>query len=138
MKRKITILITMILAIILTFSFVENAEAATKSTAIQKYRKEAKKIEKKYKIKAVDSSALTYNKITHRKNQVLIERCIGKVKNKKKDGKLLNGNSDYGTYISYKNIKCKKGDIIVSYFLWNPENNAEDDVIARWDFVIKK
>lgn len=109
-----------------------------KMKSIQKYRNTAKKIEKKYGLQVVDSSKITYEILVHRKNKVIIERCIGKVTNRNRDGKILNGNGKSSYYISYKGIKCKKNDIVISYFLWNPENNIEDDIIARWDFVVKK
>ncbi len=134
MKRKINIVLVLFVMAITILSSV-NVEAAT-SNGINQYRRQARKIEKRYKLKAIDSSKLTYKMITNRKNRVILERCIGKVKNKNKDGKVLNTNE--GNYISYKGVKCKKGDIIVSYLLWNPENDRNDDVVARWDFVIKK
>lgn len=134
MKRKVNIMLVLFVIVIAILSTID-AEAAT-SNGINQYRRQARKIEKRYKLKAIDSSKLTYKMITNRKNSVILERCIGKVKNKNKDGKVLNANKGY--YISYRGVKCKKGDIIVSYFLWNPENNMDDDVVARWDFVIKK
>lgn len=129
---KIWMVLLLIMSILLSTTSVE---AALRNNNLKKYRKVAEKIEKKYSLKATDSSKLDYEKITHRKYTVILERCIGKVKNKNKDGKVLNTNEGY--YISYKDVKCKKGDIVITYFLWNPENNLDDDVIARWDFVIK-
>lgn len=134
MKRKVNILLILLVMMITILSSV-NVEAAT-SNGINQYRRQARKIEKRYKLKAIDSSKLTHKMIINRKHTVILERCIGKVKNKNKDGKVLNTNE--GNYISYKGVKCKTGDIVVSYFLWNPENNSVDDVVARWDFVIKK
>lgn len=135
--KNIKRLSIIILVLVVMFSSSINTEAATNK--LFKYRKMAKQIEQRYGLNVIDSSKLTYKKLTHRKKTVIVERCIGKVRNKQKDGKVLNPPKDAaGYYISYKGVKCKKGDIIVTYFLWNPENNIEDDIIARWDFVIKK
>lgn len=136
MKKNIKVWMVLLLVVSILFTSTMSVEAASKGMNLKKYRKAAEKIEKKYGLNAIDSSKLTYEKITHRKHTVILERCIGKVKNKNKDGKVLNTNEGY--YISYKGVKCKKGDIVITYFLWNPENNIEDDIIARWDYVIKK
>lgn len=134
MKKNFKIWMVLLLIILILFSSATNVEAAYKN--LKKYRKAAEKIEKEYGLNAIDSSKLTYKMITHRKHTVILERCIGKVRNKNKDGKVLNSNEGY--YISYEGVKCKKGDIVITYFLWNPENNICDDIVARWDYVIKK
>lgn len=136
MKKNFRIWMVVLLVMSIIFSSITSVEAASKNKSLKKYRKVAERIEKKYGLNAIDSSKLTYEMITHRKHTVILERCIGKVKNKNKDGKVLNTNEGY--YISYNGVKCKKGDIVITYFLWNPENNLDDDVIARWDYVIKK
>lgn len=136
MKKSIKKFMISFLVMSILFSFKTIVNAKSNDNYLKKYRKEAEKIEKKYGLNVVDSSELTYRKITHRKHTVILERCIGKVTNKNKDGKVLNANEGY--YISYKGVVCRKGDIIVTYFLWNPENNFDDDVVARWDYVIEK
>lgn len=110
-----------------------------KTNKLSDYRKQAAKIEHEYKLNAIDTSKLTYKAITHRKGTVILERVIGKVVSNKKDGKVINQgyNTEYN-YISYKGVDCKKGDVIVTYVLYNPENNAEDDIVARWDYVLEK
>ncbi len=79
-----------------------------------------------------DTKKITYQDITHRKGNVLIEKMVGKVTTKKKDGKV----GKY--YISYKGVKCKKGDKILSYFVYDSNNNIEDDIVRRYDFVLSK
>jgi len=132
---KKTIAMIMVATTIMSTSI--NVEA--KGNKLDWYRLQAIEIETEAnQMQVVDTSELTYYDITHRKGSVLVERVIGKVKNNKKDGRVLNhGNNPYN-YISYKGIKCKKGDIIVTYVLYNPENNYEDDIIARWDYIIAK
>lgn len=136
MKKNFKICMVTLLVVSILFTLMTNVEAASKNSNLKKYRKAAEKIEKKYGLNAIDSSKLTYEKLTNRKHTIILERCIGRVRNNNKDGKVLNTNEGY--YISYKGVKCKKGDIIVTYFLWNPENNVSDDIVARWDYVIGK
>lgn len=112
----------------------------TAGSKLDGYRQQARQIEKQNKIVAVDTAKLTTKQITHRKGTVLVERIIGVVKNSRKDGKILNvpKGETYYNYISYRDVSCKKGDVIVTYCLYNPESNGEDDIIARWDYKLKK
>lgn len=120
MKKKINIWVIVLFAAIISSFVVGNTEAATqKMKSIQKYRNTAKKIEKKYGLQVVDSSKITYEILVHRKNKVIIERCIGKVTNRNKDGEILNGNGKSSYYISYKGIKCKKNDIVIIYSVFD-------------------
>ena len=65
-----------------------------------------------------------------------IERIVGRVTDNKKNGKVLNPPKDGGYYISYKSVKgARKGDLIVTYCVYNPYSNYDDDVIERWDFI---
>lgn len=92
MKKNIKVWMVVLLVMSIIFSSTTSVEAASKSKNLKKYRKTAEKIEKKYGLNAIDSSKLTYEKITHRKHTVILERCIGIVKDKNKDGKVLNTN----------------------------------------------
>lgn len=81
----------------------------------------------------IDSNKLTHKMLVTRKKKhiMYIEICKGTVKNKKKDGKLSDG-----SYISYKKVKgCHKGDKIMTYCVYNPFTNYDDDIIERWDFI---
>lgn len=92
-------------------------------------------------VKIVNCNKLTYKMLTNRKgkNIVYVERIKGKVVNKKLDGKILNCNKSSGNYISYKRVKgAKKGDTIITYCVYNPYSNAEDDIILRLDFIINR
>lgn len=84
----------------------------------------------------IDSSDLTLEMLQSRNGTVYIEKCIGIVSDFHKGGFLLNGdNSNY--YISYTNVpKANAGDIVLTYFVYNPLNNVEDDIIWRIDFVL--
>lgn len=132
-----SLLTTTLTATLFTASTGQITEA--KTSKLGEYHKQAQKIEQTYNLDVIDTSKLTYKVITHRKGTVIIERAIGKVINNSKDGRVLNqgGNTEYD-YISYRGVDCKKGDIIVTYLLYNPENNYCDDIVARWDYVLKK
>lgn len=127
------------ITLVATFISTPSARLKAKTNSLANYRNQARQIEQQYNLNVIDTSKLTYKAITHRKGTVIVERVIGKVITDQKDGKVLNqvGNTEYD-YISYKNVDCKQGDVIVTYLLYNPENNYCDDIVARWDYVIKR
>lgn len=127
----------LVMALVFVLNSYTTVEA--KTTKVSDYRRQAERIEKKFDLNVVDTADLTYKATTHRKGTVLVERVIGRVKNNNGDGKVLNNGNNPYNYICYKDwIDCKKGDVIVTYVLYNPENNVEDDFIARWDYKLKK
>ena len=84
-----------------------------------------------------DSKELTGDMLRSRNGEIIIEKTIGKVINKKLDGQILNYQDKDYRYISYKNVKgAKKGDVILTYCIYNPDNQYEDDIIARYDYII--
>lgn len=90
--------------------------------------------------KVIDCDKLTEKMLTHRSNKkhhiMYIERIYGIVTDNKKNGKVLNPPVNGGYYISYKSVKgARKGDLIVTYCVYNPYTNWDDDVIERWDFI---
>lgn len=88
--------------------------------------------------KVIDCNDLTEEMLTTRKeNSIMyIERIIGKVTDNAKNGTVLNPPVDGGYYISYASVKgARKGDTIVTYCVYNPYSNYDDDVIERWDFI---
>lgn len=99
-----------------------------------------KKIHKKYKRSKiytwnVQTDEEVWDLITHRKglkyNVVLCVygQCI--------DNK-GNGIDNMGYYISYRGVKgAKKGKWIFTYLVYRRGNNHEDDIIARYDVVMK-
>lgn len=89
-------------------------------------------------VKIIDCNDLTEEMLTTRKdhNVMYIERIIGKVTDNAKNGKILNPPDDGGYYISYASVEdARKGDLIITYCVYNPYSNYEDDVIERWDFI---
>lgn len=90
-------------------------------------------------IRVYDQKKLTYKILSNRmeKGEIIIERCKGKVVNKRLDGKIINPAQKGYDYISYRSVEgARKGDKIVTYFVYNPYTNAEDDIILRLDFIL--
>lgn len=96
-------------------------------------------------IEIYDTSELTPQIMANRNGKIIVEKVIGKVTNQKLDGEILNcdidnggyTNKDGGNYISYERVdEAKEGDKIVTYFIYNPFTNAQDDVMTRLDFII--
>lgn len=89
-------------------------------------------------VKVVDCNDLTEEMLTTRKenNIMYIERIIGKVTDNEKNGTVLNPPEDGGYYISYASVEdAEIGDTIITYCVYNPFSNYDDDVIERWDFI---
>lgn len=79
-----------------------------------------------------DSSELTEDILANRQGKLIIEKCIGTVTDDEKNGSL-----EDGSYISYADVNCVKGDTITTYLIYNPDTNYTDDVIERFDYVQK-
>lgn len=90
--------------------------------------------------RVIDCDKLTEKMLTHRSNKkkhiMYIERIIGKVTDNEKNGTVLNPPVDGGYYISYASVEdAEIGDTIITYCVYNPYTNWDDDVIERWDFI---
>lgn len=79
-----------------------------------------------------DSSELTEDILANRQGKLIIEKCVGTVTDDEK-----NGNLEDGSYISYADVDCTKGDTVTTYLIYNPKTNYTDDVIERFDYVQK-
>lgn len=79
-----------------------------------------------------DSSELTEDVLANRQGKLIIEKCIGTVIDDEKNGSL-----EDGSYISYADVDCVKGDSVITYLIYNPDTNYTDDVIERFDYVQK-
>lgn len=73
--------------------------------------------------------------------KIIIERVIALVTNAEREGdaKVLNTNGDYN-YISYygTDLDYTTGTIMITYLMYNPETDYEDDIIERYDFVLDR
>lgn len=77
-----------------------------------------------------DSSELTEDILANRQGKLIIEKCVGTVTDDEKNGSL-----EDGSYISYADVNCTKGDSVITYLIYNPDTNYTDDVIERFDFI---
>ena len=96
-------------------------------------------------LKIYDTDELTPQIMANRNGKIIVEKIVGKVTNDKLDGEILNCNAeeggytnkDGGNYISYERVDgAKEGDKIVTYYIYNPFSNEQDDVLTRMDFII--
>ena len=92
-----------------------------------------------------DTSEITPEIMANRNGKIIVEKIIGKVTSHKLDGQILNcdvdnggyTNKDGGNYISYERVDgAKEGDKIVTYYIYSPFTNEQDDVMARLDFIL--
>lgn len=74
---------------------------------------------------------------TRTQDTLIIEYTQGIVLNDDCDGMILNTDDDYYNYISYSCIKeaVNPGDIIETYFIYNPYTTYTDDIIQRIDVL---
>lgn len=81
---------------------------------------------------------LTCEILENRGDDIIIEKIIGTVTNKKKDGRIM-GASLGCDYISYKRVKgAKKGDTILTVCIYTPGNSYTDDICERFDYIIDR
>lgn len=83
----------------------------------------------------IGTADLTADELEHRDGKLIIECVIGVVDDDEGNGHVL---AD-GSYIAYKSTKCDvaKGNVVCTYFVYNPDTNAFDDVLMRFDYVIE-
>lgn len=90
-------------------------------------------------IEVYDSADLTLEDLQNRNGKIIIEKCIGEVVSGEKDGKILNYEDPDHYYISYRSVEdCKVGDVILTYFIYNPDTDYEDDILERFDYIIDR
>ena len=86
-----------------------------------------------------ETDDLTLEDILTRQDRdaLVIERLVGVVLNDAGDGRVLNTTDDYYNYISYNSVPgARPGDIVVTYCIYDPETDVEDDIIERCDTII--
>lgn len=143
--RKI-IIISMMLAIIL--SFTAEAKTVAKegingySISVEQYNgktvvkwngRKIRSYKFNGKVKIVPERKLTEKMLLRRKNKTLyIERIVGKVINNRLDGRTSGGH-----HISYRSLRGKvaKGDVVITYCVYNPFTRWIDDIDERYDIV---
>ena len=92
-------------------------------------------------VKVYDSSEITPDILENREGKTIVERCYGIVLDMETgDGRIINAADGAGNYISYRSVyqTHDENSIILTYLVYNPENNYCDDIIIRYDFVLEK
>jgi hypothetical protein len=88
-------------------------------------------------VQIYETNELTYDMLINRNGKIIIEKVIGKVENDNLDGKILNCIDEEHDYICYKRVDgVKKGNVVLTYFIYNPYTSYTDDVLTRIDFII--
>ena len=132
----------------------ETTATATETTEkkefswLESYNETAENLEL---FKVYDAVDLTEEMLINRNGDLIIERVYGLVVDEEGNGRVLmthediekahnrdyNGIAEYNYYISYKGTpRVEKGDIMLSYFVYNPDSNYSDDTIARFDYIM--
>lgn len=132
--KKIMMLVLMAL-MILTIPVTTQAKTSAQTRVTQT----EKKIKKKFKrVKIITRTKHNFNKIwkeTSRrkgKGYYLVEKFQGTALNK------YIGRDPNGYYTSYKYVKgVRKGSRIITYLVYCRSCNEPDDIVARYDVVIK-
>ena len=85
----------------------------------------------------IDSSELSNEELENRNGKLIIERVIGVVDDAETGAGHVLNNENF--YISYKRVDgISNGNVICSYFVYNPDTNYIDDIIMRFDYVIEE
>lgn len=85
-------------------------------------------------VEIYDSENLTYDILTNRNGKTIVEKTYGVVLDEEGNGMQLNPSVAGQDYIKYHDLPV--GSVVLSVFVYNPETNAEDDIISRSDFVL--
>lgn len=81
-----------------------------------------------------DSWDLDAEILENRDGNIIIERCIGFCLDYQGNGVVFNGDSYYN-YISYRGI-ATKGDLVVTWLVYDWRNNYVDDIYYRYDYIV--
>lgn len=90
-----------------------------------------------------DPDDLTAEVLTHRTehNVLIVERIIGQVTDaESRTGRIINTEDQSCDFISYKYSEppVAEGTIMLSYLIYNPLTDGEDDTVNRYDFVLDR
>lgn len=129
----------MLVLVVLMISVTVPVTAQAKTSAQTRVTQTEKKIKKRFKkIKIITRNKHNFNKVwkqtVHRKGKgyYLVEKFQGTALNK------YIGKDPNGYYTSYKYVKgVRKGSKIITYLVYCRHCNEPDDIIARYDVVVK-
>lgn len=80
-----------------------------------------------------------WERIENRNGKLVVERCIGEVLDAENGtGFVYNGDPE-DNFISYRCVRdIKNGDVICTFFVYNPDTNDADDILHRFDYIIDR
>jgi hypothetical protein len=88
-------------------------------------------------VKIYQAQDLTFDILENRNGRIIIETIIGEVLNDAGDGRIMNPAIPTQDYICYAGLEgVYPGDIILTYCIYNPDNNYTDDIMLRFDYII--
>ena len=129
----------MVLVLVVLMTVVVPVTTQAKTSAQTRVMQTEKKIKKKFKrVKIITRTKHNFNKVwketAHRKGKgyYLVEKFQGTALNK------YIGKGPNGYYTSYKYVKgVRKGSKVITYLVYCRGCNEPDDIVARYDIVIK-
>ena len=147
LKMALCLLIGILLGLNLSQFKTDNVISAINKTNYYNSQTELydSMIENVSKMEIYETSELTPQIMADRNGKIIVEKIVGKVINHKLDGEILNcsidnggyTNKDGGNYINYERVDgAKEGDKILTYYIYSPFSNEQDDVLTRLDFII--
>lgn len=130
-------IVMLVLVVLMTVAVPVTTQA--KTSAQTRVMQTEKKIKKKFKrVKIITRTKHNFNKVwkqtAHRKGKgyYLVEKFQGTALNK------YIGKDPNGYYTSYKYVKgVRKGSKIITYLVYCRHCDEPDDIIARYDVVVK-
>lgn len=127
-KSKLPYVILVFLIVMLFFVFYME----TKTTTEMDYYNYADTLDL---AEVIDSGDLTIEMLESRNGKLIIERAIGVVTDAETGaGHMIDNANEYISYSCVKGIKS--GNVMCTYFVYNPDNNYYDDIVSRFDYVI--
>lgn len=142
MKRILQMLICLVIGIFIGLNFkddvsiikIKSYDGKMDGSQIEFYDNMIKDVNA---MEIYDTSKINEEILTNRNGKIIVEKIVGEVTNYKLDGKILNCNAKNQGYINYERVDgAKEGDRILTYYIYNPFTNEQDDVLTRLDFVI--
>lgn len=129
----------MVLVLVVLMTVAVPVTTQAKTSAQTRVMQTEKKIKKKFKrVKIITRTKHNFNKVwketAHRKGKgyYLVEKFQGTALNK------YIGRDPNGYYTSYKYVKgVRKGSKVITYLVYCRGCNEPDDIIARYDVVVK-
>ncbi len=89
-----------------------------------------------------NSNELSLEMLENRNGDVIIERCYGVVTDGENGaGKVLypyDEDYDYISYFRCKGFGIREGTLIMTYLVYNPDNNYHDDIMDRFDCLVSR